>query len=68
MSSEPKPEVGKSYVMLSTMTNPFDKKFARVMAVQSGFVQFKSGTAPDFMRGKPRSTTLARFMETYGPL
>lgn len=67
-TADPKPQVGESYIMLSTAANPFEKRYAKVLAIEKGYVQFKGGAQPDYMRGKPRSCTLKKFMDTYGPL
>jgi hypothetical protein len=63
----PKIQIGEVYIHLATALNPFEKKYAKVLATQSGYVQFKTGKAPDFTPSGPKSLTEKKFMAAYGP-
>lgn len=66
--AEPSLRIGEVYIMLSTVQNPFDKVFAKVIDLKSGYVQFRKGTSEDYCPGKATSKTVADFMELFGPL
>jgi hypothetical protein len=65
MSNEPTVQVGDVCIQTDTAANPFDKVYARVLAIKNGYVQYSTGADPEYCPRGPKSTTLAKFMEKF---
>ena len=60
-------EVGGVYVRLKDVRNPFEKHYAKIKAIESGYVQYTKGTHPEYLPSKPASKTIADFKDEYVP-